>query len=35
MAGNNSLHEAKVQKNDEFYISLSINLLSYQSDRRI
>lgn len=35
MAANTNLHKAKDAKNDEFYILLSINLFSYQSDRRI
>ncbi len=35
MSANTNLHKAKDAKNDEFYVSLSTNLFSYQSDRRI
>lgn len=35
MPGHSSLNNVKKAKNDEFYISLSTNLSSYQSDRRI
>lgn len=34
MALSDNLRTAKKNKNDKFYISLSISLLSYQSDRR-
>lgn len=33
--GNINLHNAQIVQNNEFYISLSINLFSYQSDRQI
>ena len=34
MSNHGSLNNAKKAKNDEFYISLSTNLFSYQPDRR-